>query len=541
MSDEKTEKAVVEQFENADIDQGVATVPGDVDIKSVHSQGHADSLTLSGFLRSWKKQNLDGFYAEALAKYGHDGAITPEMEKRLVRRLDWIILPMISVCYFFYYVDKTTLSYAAIFGFKKDLSLNGDQYSWLSSVFYLGWLVWALPANMLLQKAPPAYYLGINIFLWGVLLMCQSAAKNFTGLMVLRFFSGAFEAVADPCFTLMTAMFYTREEQPWRISIWYAFNGVGIAGGGLLGYAIGHINGALASWRYEFIIVGCLCAFWGLMLLALLPNSPASARMFTREERLMLVARLRKNQTGVENRTWKWDQVWDTVSDPIFYMFFALGFIANIPNGGISNFSTIIIKGLKFNTLQTSLLTIPQGAFTAGWIIIGAVINQYAPKNSRTWICIAMMLPSVGGTLGLLLAPQDARIGRLFAYYMTGAHSGPFVIGLSLWSSNAAGQTKKMLLSGSTWLGVAVGNIVGPFFFIDSQAPSYGLGIGAIMVCNILEMILFYMFRLIYAHRNKVRDRRQAEQDAQGSVPHENATTFSDMTDRQNPNFRYVY
>lgn len=52
----------------------------------------------------------------------------------------------------------------------------------------------------------------------------------------------------------------------------------------------------------------------------------------------------------------------------------------------------------------------------------------------------AMMLPSIGGTLGLLLAPQDARIGRLFAYYMTGSHSGPFVIGLSLWSSNIGGQ-----------------------------------------------------------------------------------------------------
>ena len=183
-------------------------------------------------------------------------------------------------------------------------------------------------------------------------------------------------------------------------------------------------------------------------------------------------------------------------------------------------------------------MTIPQGAFTAGWIIVGAIINQYAPKNSRTWICIAMMLPSVGGTLGLLLAPQDARIGRLFAYYMTGAHSGPFVIGLSLWSSNAAGQTKKMLLSGATWLGVAVGNIVGPFFFIDSQAPTYGLGIGAIMVCNILEMLLFFIFRLIYAHRNKVRDRRQAEQDQQG-LPHENATTFSDLTDRQNPKYAF--
>ena len=94
MSDEKDEKAVVEQYEKtyvlshparntrcltcccSDIDQGVATAHGDVDIKSVHSHGHADSLTWSGFLRSWKKQNLDGFYAEALAKYGHDGAIS---------------------------------------------------------------------------------------------------------------------------------------------------------------------------------------------------------------------------------------------------------------------------------------------------------------------------------------------------------------------------------------------------------------------------------------------------------------------------------
>lgn len=116
---------------------------------------------------------------------------------------------------------------------------------------------------------------------------------------------------------------------------------------------------------------------------------------------------------------------------------------------------------MHFTTLQTTLLTIPQGAFTSFWILVGAWINSKVRANSRTYICMAMMLPSVGGTLGLLLAPQDARIGRLFAYYMTGAHSGPFVMGLSLWSSNTAGQTKKMLLSGSTWLGVAVGNIVG--------------------------------------------------------------------------------
>lgn len=44
---------------------------------------------------------------------------------------------------------------------------------------------------------------------------------------------------------------YTREEQPMRISLWYAANGLGVAGGGLLGFAIGDIKGALVSWRYE--------------------------------------------------------------------------------------------------------------------------------------------------------------------------------------------------------------------------------------------------------------------------------------------------
>lgn len=132
-------------------------------------------------------------------------------------------------------MDKTTLSYAAIFGIKKDLALHGMEYSWLSSVFYFGWLLWSIPSNLIMQRCRPGWYLSFNIFLWGALLMCQAAAHNFTTLTVLRVLSGAFEAIADPAFMLFTSMFYTREEQPSRISAWYAWNGIGVAGGGLIG------------------------------------------------------------------------------------------------------------------------------------------------------------------------------------------------------------------------------------------------------------------------------------------------------------------
>lgn len=65
--------------------------------------------------------------------------------------------------------------------------------------------------------------------------MCQAAAQNFAALAALRILSGAFEAIADPAFMLITSMYYTREEQPSRIAAWYIWNGVGVAGGGLIG------------------------------------------------------------------------------------------------------------------------------------------------------------------------------------------------------------------------------------------------------------------------------------------------------------------
>ena len=57
----------------------------------------------------------------------------------------------------------STLSYAALFGIRKDLNLVGTQYSTLSSIFYVGWLLWALPGNLIMAKFPLSKYLGLNV------------------------------------------------------------------------------------------------------------------------------------------------------------------------------------------------------------------------------------------------------------------------------------------------------------------------------------------------------------------------------------------
>jgi hypothetical protein len=88
---------------------------------------------------------LDGDTALALFSNPdelHD-EFSPRDEARLQRKIDFMILPYLAVCYAFFYIDKTTLSYAAIFGIRDDLHLVGTQYNWLSSIFYFGFLAWA--------------------------------------------------------------------------------------------------------------------------------------------------------------------------------------------------------------------------------------------------------------------------------------------------------------------------------------------------------------------------------------------------------------
>ncbi|KPM33980.1 hypothetical protein AK830_g12593 [Neonectria ditissima] len=485
-------------------------------------------------------------YAEALLRYPTDEAIDAATERRVVRKLDRRIIPVLGVCYFFYYVDKTTLSYAAIFGLRDDLALRGDQYSWLSGSFYFGWLVWAIPSNLIMQRCPPGSYLAFNIFLWGALLMAQAAAGSFAALLVLRVLSGAFEAIADPAFMLITSMYYTRAEQPSRIAAWYAFNGVGVAGGGLIGYGIGNINsGALPSWRYEFLVVGAFCSAWALALVALLPNSPRTIRGLSHDERLVAIARMRRNQTGVEQRTRavSWPQVREAYLDYKTWLFTLLGFVSNVPNGGISNFSTLVIRGLGFDTLHTALLGIPQGALVVVWIALGALANRYAPPNSRTLVCAAFMLPTVAGALGFLLAPADAYVARLVCFYLTGSYQASFVICLSLITSNTAGQSKKMIVSGMVWFGACVGNIASPFFYRADQAPSYHLGIASLLVANCVEVVIFFVFRYSFRWENRRKEKVRAAMRAAGNDPAAllNATAFTDMTDKENPNFEYVY
>lgn len=95
------------------------------------------------------------------------------------------------------------------------------------------------------------------------------------------------------------------------------------------------------------------------------------------------------------------------------------------------------------------------------------------------------------------------------------------------------------------WFGACVGNIAGPFFYKSTQSPKYPLGIGSLLVANCIEFCLFWVFRFVFINENKRKEKQRQILRDRGIVPDNsvgfNATAFQDLTDKENPNFTYVY
>ncbi|KAH8669089.1 major facilitator superfamily domain-containing protein [Xylariales sp. PMI_506] len=465
------------------------------------------SVGASGEKDPEKIQQIDGADVGLTALTGAITHIDPNGEeaRRVLRKIDWHLLPLLSVTYMIQYIDKTCVSYAALWGMKTDAHLIGSQYAWLTTIFYLGYLVFEFPVGILFQKFNIAKVCGIFITLWGVVLLCTTAANDFAGLATARFLLGALEAGVSPCFVLMTSMFYKRSEQPFRTGIWFSMNGVASIIGSLIGYGIGHIHASIAAWKFPFVIFGSATIVWGMVFFWFAPSNPTQARWLTAEEKEIAVLRLVENETGIDNKTIKWYQVREALADPRFWLINLYMLINCIPNGGVTAFGPLIVNSFGFTTFESTLLNMPAGAaqIMALWIT-GFVAAKV--KGSRHLLMIGGNLVATLGSALIYALPDEKRVGRVLGYYLFAGFSAAFVLGLGLLQANVAGRTKKNVFTSSVFVSYCIGNLIGPQTFLTREAPRYQTGFAIMIGCFVAQIfLLVVMYILNTVENNKVR------------------------------------
>ncbi|KAI0161165.1 MFS general substrate transporter [Hypoxylon sp. FL1284] len=467
--------------------------------------------------------------------------VDEEAARQVRRKIDLRILPFLCITYALQFIDKASLGYSSVYGIITDNKLQGQDYSWASSIFYFGYLVAEYPGIAVIQRFPVAKFLGVNIALWGAILMVTAVCSSFSDLAAVRFFLGVVESTISPGFVAVTGIWWTRQEQAGRSALWISFLGVGSFVGTLLAYGIGHIQSALSTWKYIYLILGALTIVWSLLFTIFVPDGPASVKWLDEDEKVVAIQRVVENKTGTKSRHFVKDQITEAITDPAIIGLGLISFVNAIASGGLA-FGSLIIQGFGFNPLQTTLLNLPLSAVQVmSQLGCGFVTTRL--DNSRLHIGSVAMLPPIVGTVLINQLQVTNRWGRLVGVWLLGSYPVGFMIILGLLSTNIAGSTKRSAASGWVFVCYCVGQIAGPQFFKSTEAPAYQNGIVAMLCGFILNLVLNQVLRLIYVRENKRRDKiiegipadeimkAKRESERQG---------FEDVTDKNNAMFRYA-
>lgn len=130
------------------------------------------------------------------------------------------------------------------------------------------------------------------------------------------------------------------------------------------------------SWQLLFLVLGLATVVWAFAIAFFLPDNPMRAKCFTEDEKRLLIERVRKNETGIQNKEYKRYQVVEALTDLLVWCSIALILVANLVIGGLGVFSNLIISNFGFSTLQTQLLNIAQGAVTICVMVGSAWVSQ---------------------------------------------------------------------------------------------------------------------------------------------------------------------
>lgn len=184
--------------------------------------------------------------------------------------------------YWLNYLDRNAIAVSRLNNLEDDLNLSSVEYSTSVSILFVGYILGQIPSNMILTRVRPSWYMGGFMMAWALVSCLTALVRDYTGLVLTRFFLGVVEAPYYPGALYILSIFYSRKELATRISILYSGNIMATAFAGLI--AAGVFEGlddvaGLAGWRWLFILQGAVCSGQSCCLLSWLLTQAATGHL----------------------------------------------------------------------------------------------------------------------------------------------------------------------------------------------------------------------------------------------------------------------
>ncbi|GAA5892237.1 hypothetical protein JCM8208_001489 [Rhodotorula glutinis] len=494
--------------------------------------GHYDGASLANYTTTNTEKAGSSKYADSTIGLEHVKAAKAS-ERKLVRKLDAVILPLAVLLYLSAYLDRGNLGNSKIMGIEEKVLKGVDvRYSIALSCFFITYIVLSVPGTLLAKQFLPSTTIACGALIWSSAATCQAAVTNPAGLYVCRLFVGVGEACFGQAMALYFTMWYTRKELSKRIGLFISAGALAGAFSGLISYGVAKIKTeSIEQYTILFLIEGLPSFVLAVVVYFCLPSRPEQSKYLNEEERTIACTRLNADQQGGEVPGIDWRAVRYTLVNWRTYVVAVAYSAMNLGLGSVSGFLPTIVKGLGYSNADAQLYTVPPYAVALVVMLMFCTYSDRYQTRGVPVMCV-FAIGIVGWSLLLAVDPVKATASELHVRYfavfcvVSAAYSAIPLI-MSWQAGNSACETQKAVSLGMLNSVGQCLSILASFLFPKAKGPRYIKGASLNIAFQALGLLIALGMTLYYRAENKRRDRVEGGRLPKGMKP-ENMTVDYD-------------
>ncbi|KAL6245207.1 hypothetical protein RBB50_007982 [Rhinocladiella similis] len=425
---------------------------------------------------------------DAASKHVFESGFSAAEEKKILRRIDFRLLPILGIMYSISLVDRTNLGLALVAGMAEDLELTvGNRYTILVMIFFLAYMLFEIPSNLVLPRAGAANWLTFLGISFGSILIGMGFTKSWGTMALCRALLGMTEAGFLPGCTYLITCWYKLYEVGKRLSAFWILSCITTGFAAIFAYVLSLLKGTagLNGWSWIFIIEGiitvvvCACG-WFIII-----DFPTKADNFlTPEEKAFVIGRINEDRGDAEEDPITLSVILHHLKDWKLYVWAFNLTVSTLPGYAYSYFLPVILKnGMGFSSTQSQLLSAPPYilaaiiAYTSGWL--GDRFHIRGP------IIAVHQLLTASGMLITVFAKGNAT--RYFGAFL---------------ANNITRRSKRAVATAICLIGGGLGGIVSGVAFKSSESPRYETGIWTTLAFSIVSVGLISIMSLHFYRCN---------------------------------------
>ncbi|KAH9476723.1 putative transporter [Psilocybe cubensis] len=459
-----------------------------------------------------------------------------------VRKLDWTILPMMTMFYLLSFLDRANIGNARVAGLQKGLKMTDRQYQICVTVTYVPYIMAEVPANLLLRKIGPNIAMPVILTLWGIIVIFQGFVSSFHDLIAARFFLGLVEGPMFPGIVLYLSGFYTRAELSYRIAFFFSAASLSSAFSGLLAAAIDNMQGlgGKPAWAWIFILEGIFSVLMGVLGFFMVPATPRESRFLSDNQKDLVMRRLEKDRPFVNPLDeFRIRHVLSSLKSPHVILMFITFFMGGTNLFGLALFAPSIINQLGFSPNHSQLLSV--GPFASAFVVTLVVAYTSDRLKSRAIpLCSVCLIGIAGYAMYLGTTNKHAAYGAI--YLMASGIYGTVPVIAAWISNNSEPYYTRATSIAVGFMATSMGGILSTWRYPTSEGPRFHKTTVMNLIFMIMTIVLAIVNASILSWKNKNKERTRQEvlaPYATESEPDGGVRAWVDLGDRH-PDFRYT-